>query len=239
MQARLTMAWISSGKSNVELAKNLRKNGIIKNPRVFEAMASIDRAFYSRNNPYQDSPQRIGYSATISAPHMHAYALELLEDKLVEGARVLDVGSGSGYLLSCFAHMVGESGIAVGIEHISELVDLSISNINNDPVALLFMEEGRLEVNVGDGREGYPPKAPYDVIHVGAAASSIPPALVEQLNEGGRMVLPVGPEGDSQIFTQLDKKADGSIKKKEIIGVLYVPLTSKENQTKRSSIFKK
>lgn len=49
------------------------ENGIIKNPRVFEAMASIDRAFYSRNNPYQDSPQRIGYSATISAPHMVSY----------------------------------------------------------------------------------------------------------------------------------------------------------------------
>ena len=72
---------------------------------------------------------------------------------------------------------VGATGLAVGIEHIDDLVNLSISNINNDPVASGYKQQGRLEIVLGDGRQGYAPKAPYDVIHVGAAAPSIPQAV--------------------------------------------------------------
>lgn len=70
------------------------------------AMLDVDRGYFSRYNPYEDSPQSIGHNATISAPHMHAYALEVLEPKLTKGAKVLDVGSGSGYLAACFSVMV-------------------------------------------------------------------------------------------------------------------------------------
>ena len=66
----------------------------------------VDREFFATTHPYSDRPQSIGYSATISAPHMHAYALEILHEKLKEGAKVLDVGSGTGYLTACFAVMV-------------------------------------------------------------------------------------------------------------------------------------
>jgi protein-L-isoaspartate(D-aspartate) O-methyltransferase len=69
-------------------------------------MLEVDRKFFTDNNPYEDAPQYIGHNATISAPHMHAYALEVLEEKLVSGANVLDVGSGSGYLAACMAMMV-------------------------------------------------------------------------------------------------------------------------------------
>jgi len=67
---RSTMAWRSSGLTNANLISNLEANGVIRNARVSEAMGAIDRGFYSKNNPYMDSPQLIGYSVTISAPHM-------------------------------------------------------------------------------------------------------------------------------------------------------------------------
>ncbi len=71
-------------------------------------MRRVDRKNYCPHNSYMDAPQSIGYNATISAPHMHAHALELLKDHLYDGAVALDVGSGTGYLTACMAHMVGE-----------------------------------------------------------------------------------------------------------------------------------
>lgn len=73
-------------------------------------MVSVDRGHYCKKNPYMDAPQTIGYGVTISAPHMHAYALELLRGQLLEGEKALDVGSGSGYLTACMSAMLGESG---------------------------------------------------------------------------------------------------------------------------------
>ncbi|CAJ0938610.1 unnamed protein product [Ranitomeya imitator] len=101
----VAMAWKSGGASHSELVGNLRKNAIIKSDKVYEVMLATDRKHYAKCNPYMDSPQSIGYQATISAPHMHAYALELLHDQLHDGAKALDVGSGSGILTACFARM--------------------------------------------------------------------------------------------------------------------------------------
>ncbi|XP_075700927.1 protein-L-isoaspartate(D-aspartate) O-methyltransferase-like isoform X3 [Rhinoderma darwinii] len=168
------------------------------------------------------------YKATISAPHMHAHALELLEDKLQEGARALDVGSGSGYLTVCFAKMVGLTGKVVGIEHIEQLVLDSIQNVQQDDPELL--RTGRIKFIVGDGRLGYSEDGPYDAIHVGAAAATVPQELLNQLKPGGRLILPVGPEGGSQILEQYDKDSAGIITKSRLMGVMYVPLTDKKKQ---------
>lgn len=120
-------------------------NEIIKDPRVESAMLKTDRAFYCPSDtPYVDRPFPIGFEATISAPHMHAHALEELKDRLVDGANVLDVGSGSGYLTACFAHMVGPTGTVYGVEHISELVKKSEENIRNDNSYLL--DSGRVKI---------------------------------------------------------------------------------------------
>ncbi|KOB65874.1 Protein-L-isoaspartate O-methyltransferase [Operophtera brumata] len=169
------MAWRSHGINNADLVRNLRANGIIKTDSVANAMNAVDRKNYCPYAPYHDSPQSIGYSATISAPHMHAHALERLKNQLVPGEKALDVGSGSGYLTACMAIMLGETGQVIGIEHIPDL-------------------------------------------------------LIEQLKPGGRMIVPVGPEGGEQHLTQVDKAQDGTTTVKKLMSVIYVPLTDKDHQ---------
>ena len=93
------MAWRSSGRSNDELVDNLFRNDVVGSSQIVEAMKSVDRANYvvpGSGEPYGDNPLPIGYGATISAPHMHAHCLEVLRDWLKPGAKVLDVGSGTG-----------------------------------------------------------------------------------------------------------------------------------------------
>lgn len=162
-------------------------------------MLSVDRSNYAKYNPFMDSPQSIGYGVTISAPHMHAHALELLKNHLINGTRALDVGSGSGYLTACMAKVMGAKGfyfcqyvpvatltvyfftfrVAVGIDHIPELVEISKQNVLKDNPDLL--NSGQVVLVTGDGRQGYPEQAPYDAIHVGAAAPTLPQPLIDQL----------------------------------------------------------
>lgn len=165
-------------------------SGVIKNPEVAKIMEKIDRKHYSPYPPYEDSPQPIGYGATISAPHMHAYALELLYNKLVTAKTALDVGSGTGYLTAAMALIMPPEGKVYGVEHVPELVKKSIENIQNDSPELLK----KIKIETGDGRMGWTidKGLTFDVIHVGAAAEKTPPALVEQLAEGGIMIIPVG-----------------------------------------------
>jgi protein-L-isoaspartate(D-aspartate) O-methyltransferase len=222
------MAWRCTGTTNAELLANLRKAGLIKSPLVLDAMTRVDRAHYAPRCAYEDSPQQIGHGATISAPHMHAAACESLLPFLKTGAKVLDVGSGSGYLTHVLAECLGEGGgKVVGIEHIQGLVDMSRANMLKSARGKELLESGRVELVCGDGRKGWPADAPYDAIHVGAAARILHEELIEQLKCPGRMFIPVD-DGDgwgSQWIWVVDKDEQGRVKRTKDMGVRYVPLT--------------
>lgn len=129
-----------------------------------------------------------------------------MRDQLKPGAHVLDVGSGSGYLTACFYRYVKSKGEnantrIVGIEHQASLVAMSKTNLNADDSSML--ESGNMLIVEGDGRKGHPALAPYDAIHVGAAAPDTPTELINQLANGGRLIVPVGPEGGTQYMQQV------------------------------------
>lgn len=88
------MAWLSRGRNQAELVKALKENGLIKTERVEKTLLAVDRGYFCKYRPYEDSPQPIGWNATISAPHMHVMCLEILNDHLKPGSKVLDIGSG-------------------------------------------------------------------------------------------------------------------------------------------------
>ena len=149
-------------------------------------LEQVDRAHYAPHAPYQDSPQSIGYRATISAPHMHASACESLLPFLKPGSRVLDVGSGSGYLTHVLAELVKPEGTVVGLEHIQPLVDIGTTNTRRSQEGRELMDNGGIKYVKADGRLGWPEGGPYDAIHVGAAASDFHQPLIDQLKAPGR-----------------------------------------------------
>ncbi|KAL6876859.1 protein-L-isoaspartate O-methyltransferase [Trichoderma novae-zelandiae] len=235
------MAWRCSGSSNAGLVANLWTHGLITEPLVKEAFLKVDRRHYAPAMPYQDSPQAIGYDATISAPHMHASAIEnvlsrLLPSETSPAPRVLDVGSGSGYLTHIFAELVGDRGLVVGLEHIQELRDLGEANMRKSAEGRQLLEAGKAKFVLGDGRLGWKEAArageeeygtAWDVIHVGAAAKEVHAPLLEQLKAPGCMFIPVDDDstGCEQSVWRIEKDEDGNVTRKKLFGVRYVPLT--------------
>jgi protein-L-isoaspartate(D-aspartate) O-methyltransferase len=117
---------------------------------------------------------------------MHASACEHLLPYLQLGSKVLDIGSGSGYLTHVFAELVKPDGKVIGIEHIQPLVDLGARNMAKSKEGKELLDSGTVEFVKGDGRKGWPEGAPYDAIHVGAAAAEHHTALTDQLKAPGR-----------------------------------------------------
>jgi protein-L-isoaspartate(D-aspartate) O-methyltransferase len=221
------MAWQCTGKTNAELIDNLAKGGLVKDKIVIQALKAVNRAHYvlDASQAYVDSPQMIGYNATISAPHMHAMCLELLVSHLKPGSKALDVGSGSGYLVAAMSQLVGEKGHVYGVEHIPELVKWSQGNLAKDDQKI-----PNWTIQLADGRQGLADKGPYDCIHVGAAAAEVPQALLSQLKVGGRLVIPVGADKGNQELKVIDRKSEKEWLSKNVCGVRYVPLTAKDSQ---------
>ena len=215
------------------LLHDLQARNIIKEQKVFDAMLQVDRADFTPKSlyfsaPYVDSPLSIGHNATISAPHMHAYALEYLSPYCSNNIHILDVGSGSGYLTVALSKMINDSGLVVGIEHIDDLYKTSIKNISKNHKKLL--DDKKIVLLNEDGRKGIKEYAPFKVIHVGAAAEEIPQELIEQLDNNGRMFIPVGKSNEDQWIYLVDKDANGTLKKTRLMCVTYVPLTDKKKQ---------
>uniref|UniRef100_A0A1D2AC10 Protein-L-isoaspartate O-methyltransferase n=1 Tax=Auxenochlorella protothecoides TaxID=3075 RepID=A0A1D2AC10_AUXPR len=216
---------------NTALVEELRRRGVIQSEKVERGMMAVDRGNFASipQMAYMDAPSPIGHGATISAPHMHAYCLEALSPWLTPGAKVLDVGSGSGYLAAVMATLVQDRGskapgLVIGVEYIPTLVEAALQSAERDPTSRPLLDAGILQLRVGDGWQGWPESAPYDAIHVGAAAATVPQALVRQLAPGGRLVLPVGLDGQEQVLTVVDKDYTGHVKTKGLFSVQYVPL---------------
>ncbi len=210
-----------------ELCEELRKNKEVTSDKVIDCLMKIDRADFAPRNHYQNRAQSIPCNVVISAPHLHGYCLQALENFLTEGSNVLDIGFGSGYLTVAMSKMMNDKGCVGGIEHMKELYDLGKQNISKKYKDLL--DTKKIELILGDGRLGYKAKAPYKCIHVGAGSEEIPRELFNQLEIGGRLLIPLGPSGNQYIHF-IDKTSETEYKDSIGWSVCYVPLTSKEEQ---------
>jgi protein-L-isoaspartate(D-aspartate) O-methyltransferase len=239
-------AWHCHGRNQRDLVDRLRQANIVQTPAVQKVMELVDRANYTPKNPYMDAPQTIGLGQTISAPHMHAHVLEEIYPYLVgkENIKLLDVGCGSGYLTAAFGRwmkplkqdedaILGKTalgGKVFGIDIRRDLVELTCRNIRTADADLF--ESGVLNIVVGDGWEGLRSEAPFDAIHVGAAAESMPHALVAQLKVGGVMIVPVGMQSEVQTLYKIERTSLNdpvSFDPKDyritsLLAVRYVPL---------------
>lgn len=163
-----------------------------------------------RHRAYEDAPLPIGNGQTISQPWVHARYLELL--KLTGKERVLEVGTGSGYQTVLLAHLTAQ---VFSIERIPALLQSARENIQRAGV-------NNVSLLMGDGTIGWREYAPYDAILVGAGAPSMPQPLLDQLAEGGRLLIPIG-DRDEQKLVVADRK-DGRIELHEVAPVRFVPL---------------
>lgn len=189
----------------------------IDDPEVLAAIARVPRhrfvAADQQGCAYEDHPLPIGFGQTISQPFIVALMTQLLE--LTPRARVLEIGAGSGYQTAILAELCQQ---VCTVELIPELAKQAEER-------LLALGYTNIRFRVGDGWEGWPEAAPFDGIIVTAAASSWPWPLAEQLAEGGRMVVPIGPAGWDQELWQATK-LDGRLRKRCIGPVRFVPLVS-------------
>ncbi|MHB8539573.1 MAG: protein-L-isoaspartate(D-aspartate) O-methyltransferase [Candidatus Acidiferrales bacterium] len=195
------------------VAEQIRKRGI-RSPRVLDAMERVPRHLFVPDDlvarSYNDEPLAIGERQTISQPYMVAAMTETLE---LEGhERVLEVGAGSGYQAAVLAELSRE---VITIEARASLADAA-----RDRLAALGY--GNVRVEIGDGTLGFPELAPFAAILVAAAAPQIPPPLVEQLADGGRIVIPVG-ASDRQMLVRI-RKIGGRLAEEQLFACQFVPL---------------
>jgi protein-L-isoaspartate(D-aspartate) O-methyltransferase len=193
----------------------LRDRGIL-DQRLLDAMASVPRHEFVesryRDQAYADHPLPIGAGQTISQPYIVALMLELLQ--LGPTSKVLEIGTGSGYQTALLAKLAGR---VYSMERHAELARQAAETLSRLGLT-------NVSVVTGDGTRGLAEHAPYDAIVVAAAAAEVPPALFEQLSEGGRMIIPVGPPEAQEL--QFVRKLGGKALTTVMEGCRFVPLIS-------------
>lgn len=202
------------------LRHNMVRNQIvhrgITHKSTLDAMRKVERHLFvpanSQKNAYEDGPLPIGYGQTISQPFIVAYMTELIAPK--SGDKVLEIGTGSGYQAAILAEIVN---IVYTIEIVPELGIQAKKRLSN-------LGYNNVEVIIGDGYYGLPEKGPFDAIVVTAAAEHIPPPLIEQLKDGGKMIIPVGSPFMVQTLILVEKKGK-EIKSANLMAVRFVPFT--------------
>lgn len=206
--------WPDDRVGRMEFLLSLRRHGIT-DAAVLHAMDVVPREYFvgptHADVAYADQALPIDCGQTISQPYVVAYMTERLA--LQPEHRVLEVGTGSGYqaaVLSRLAHEV------VTVERYRTLADAARGRLKT-------LGYTNVDVVAGDGLAGAPERAPFDRILLTAAAEEIPPPLVDQLGEGGIMVLPLGPHAGAQVIVKLTKTKQG-LTRENLIGVRFVPL---------------
>jgi protein-L-isoaspartate(D-aspartate) O-methyltransferase len=191
---------------------------LIRDARVLEAMRRIPRHRFVpsalEEHAYDDAPLPIGEGQTISQPYIVARMLEAL--RLEGGERALDVGTGSGYAAAVLGRLADEVHTIERFESLAKTAALRLEALGISNV----------RVHVGDGSLGLPEAGPFDAIVVAAAAPTVPTALVEQLADGGRLVIPLGQELD-QVLVRLKKKG-GEVLQESLDAVRFVPLIGEQ-----------
>jgi protein-L-isoaspartate(D-aspartate) O-methyltransferase len=185
--------------------------------RVLDAIRQVRRNAFvpasEADHAWTDRAMPIGHGQTISQPFIVALMTDVIEPE--PHHRVLEIGTGSGYQAAVLSALVQQ---VYSVEVIPALAERAR--------AALAAEGCRnVQIRVGDGRLGWPEEAPFDAVVVTAASRDIPPALPEQLRPGGRMIIPLGQSGNTQILTLIEKSDEGAISTREILPVAFVPLT--------------
>ena len=188
----------------------------IRDPKVLEIMGRIPRHLFVepslRGKAYADYPLPIAEGQTISQPYIVALMTQILQ--VQPGERVLEVGTGSGYQAAVLAELGAQVYSIEVQETLAKQAALRLKELGYD----------RVQVRYGDGYLGWEEAAPFDAIIVTCAANHIPPPLIEQLKEGGRLVIPLGSTTYFQTLTLLTKK-EGRTDIQRLLGVAFVPMT--------------
>ncbi len=193
--------------------QQLKPRGI-KDERVLAAMGKVPREEFVpadvRPSAYEDGPLPIGYDQTISQPYVVAFMTEQLRPKRSD--RVLEIGSGSGYQAAILAELVGEVYTIEIVEPLAKSAEATLQRLGYNNV----------HIKAGDGYKGWPEEAPFDAIIVTCAPEKVPQPLVDQLKDGGRMVIPVGERFAQQLY--LLEKKNGQLKESVTLPVRFVPM---------------
>ncbi len=201
------------------LVLNLWNEGYLKTEKVKQAFLSIPREEFVpdflKKYSYVDTPLEIGNGQTISAPHMVAMMCETLD--INKGQKILEVGAGSGYHAAIVAQLVGETGRVYTIERFESLATKAIQNLSKINCTNVIVE-------VGDGSVGLPAHQPYDRIYVTCAAPYIPQPLIDQLQDYGKLLVPIG---DMYCELTLLEKIKGKLVTHHLGGCVFVPLVGK------------
>ncbi|MEZ5446788.1 MAG: protein-L-isoaspartate(D-aspartate) O-methyltransferase [Gammaproteobacteria bacterium] len=186
-------------------------------PRVSEAMRRVPRHRYvpedEVRHAYKNRPLPIGYGQTISQPYIVAIMTDLMQVR--EGDRVFELGTGSGYQAAVLGELAAHVYTIEIVEPLAERAARTLTAQGYENV----------QVKAGDGYYGWEEHAPFDAIIVTAAASHVPPPLIQQLAPGGRMVIPLGTSFMTQHLMLVEKDEDGRVRTREVLPVMFVPLT--------------
>jgi protein-L-isoaspartate(D-aspartate) O-methyltransferase len=187
----------------------------ITNARVLAALGKVPRHRFVpaelRHQAYADGPLPIGHGQTISQPYIVAFMTGQLDPQPMD--RVLEIGTGSGYQAAVLAQLVAEVYTIEIVEALAQRAEVDLKRLGYT----------NIHVRAGDGCQGWPEAAPFDAIIVTCAPEKVPPPLVEQLKDGGRMIIPVGPMGDQELV--LLRKRGEQLEQRAVRSVRFVPMT--------------